>query len=133
MDDIQSELNKEKGADLMADRVLLDWATVCHPIPWSVYLRATVSKDTYDPTSVVSTVTCADSICWFRNIGASMFPSIAFIARIELAKMDTAAFQERVFSSAHAAMDDNQTMMSFEHLEKRTLLFHNQKFMQDRQ
>ena len=47
--------------------------------------------------------------------------------------MDNSGFQERVFSSASGAMSENQAKMSFDVLEKRTLLYHNRKLMEQLQ
>ena len=59
-----------------------------------------------------------------------MFPEIGILARLEFAKVDLSAVQERMFSAAAAArMSIKQTKMSDEVHEKRTVLFANKKFM----
>jgi hypothetical protein len=52
------------------------------------------------------------------------------LVRIEFAKVDSSAIQERMFSAAAAAMTNRQTQMSQGVHEKRTLLFANKQFMQ---
>ena len=49
--------------------------------------------------------------------------------RVDFAKVDSSAIQERMFSAAAAAMTIKQTKMSEEVHEKRTVLFANKEFM----
>ncbi len=68
---------------------------------------------------------------YFREEGLKVFPTICLLARIHFGKFSNAGFQERVFSTAGNAMDSNQTKMSFERLEMRTLLAHNKELIRD--
>ena len=70
-----------------------------------------------------------DPMIWFNQVGKKVFPEIAILARLEFAKVDSSAVQERMFSAAAAAMSIKQTKMSDEVHEKRTVLFANKKFM----
>lgn len=70
-----------------------------------------------------------DTLRYFREKGAEDFPTITLLARIHFSRMTTAAFQERVFSTAKNAQEKNQGRMKFDHLEKRTLLSHNKELI----
>ena len=66
-----------------------------------------------------------DTMKFFREEGTEKWPTITILARIHFSKMDNAAFQERVFSTAANVMSKQQGRMAFDHLEKRTLLAQN--------
>ena len=54
---------------------------------------------------------------------------MTLLARIQLARLDNAGFQERVFSTASQVMTKGQARMAFDHLEMRTLLAHNKEYI----
>lgn len=70
-----------------------------------------------------------DPMLWFEEVGKKLFPSIATLVRIEFAKVDSSAIQERMFSAAAAVMITRQTQMSHKVHERRTVLFANKDFM----
>jgi hypothetical protein len=72
-----------------------------------------------------------DPMSWFRSVGKTLFPEVATLVRIEFAKVDSSAIQERMFSAAAAAMTNRQTQMSEGVHEKRTILFANKQFMRN--
>ena len=68
---------------------------------------------------------------YFKKVGCVKFPSIALGMRILMAKMDNSGYTERMFSTGSNAMSSKQTKMNFDLLEKRVLLSHNKKFMEN--
>ena len=53
---------------------------------------------------------------------------MTLLARIQLARLDNAGFQERVFDSI-AGDDQRPGSNGFDHLEMRTLLAHNKEYI----
>ena len=74
-------------------------------------------------------ITNADSLKWFREIGSSKYKVISILARQIFGQFPSSGFQERTFTSAGGAMTQNQSRMSFEQLEQRTVLYQNREFM----
>lgn len=79
----------------------------------------------------VSAIKRFDSMKFFAEYGQLHFPSICLLARSLMARFSNAGFQDRFFSVARLAMRTNQCCMSFDHLEKRTILARNKKLCQD--
>ena len=81
--------------------------------------------------SILELVAKFDTMKYFREAGQVDWPSITILARIHFSKMDNSAFQERVFSTAKNAQEENQGQMKVDHLEKRTLISHNKDLIRD--
>jgi len=139
-DDIRDPFNIQMDDDIEgheeshpANKVIEDWIRHCRTIDWQQYGKDGAHPIDSKKSSLFSKICSSDILRWFRQSGGVLFPSIALLARIELAKMDNCGFQERVFSSASGAMSQNQANMSFDVLEKRTLLYHNRNLMEQLQ
>ena len=111
-DDIEED--EEYGKNHAADEVIEDWIRHCRKIDWRQYGKDGANPIDSKKSSLFGKICCCDILRWFRESGGNSFPSIALLARIELAKMDNSGFQERVFSSASGAMSENQAKMSFD-------------------
>ena len=72
-----------------------------------------------------------DTRKYYREYATEKYPAISMLARIHFSRMDNAAFQERVFSVAASAQSKNQAAMSFNTLEKRTLLQANRGLIRE--
>lgn len=75
--------------------------------------------------SIFELISKFDTMKYFRESGTKDYPTISMLARIYFSRLDNAAFQERVFSTAANAQSKNQGKMSFDHLEQRVLLQQN--------
>jgi hypothetical protein len=71
-----------------------------------------------------------DILLWYKRVDKQKYPSIALLARTQLGQMGIQGYQERLFSSANAAVTNKQGRVAFDVLEKRTLLFHNSSVME---
>ena len=81
--------------------------------------------------SIITLIRKFDTMRYFREEGSKVFSTICLLARFHFGKLSNAGFQERVFSTAGNVMDYNQTRMSFESLEMRTLLAHNKQLIRE--
>ena len=105
-----------------ADQLLDSWLN--YKIEWNKFLRDQTEKIT--KCNIKSISKYFDSFKYFKEEGSAMFPTIALLFRMEFARISNSGFQERVFSTAGMAMNENQSRMNYEVLEKRTLLCQNQ-------
>lgn len=71
-----------------------------------------------------------DILRWFREVGEPQFPTIAMIARIQLGKVSSSAFQERVFSTGGVVMSPTRTQTDNDRAEKQLLLCKNKSEIQ---
>jgi hypothetical protein len=122
------ENNGEKSEREKADDVVELWMADTTTIDWSNYLKKRFT--TFSNTTTFGKICNGDIMMWYRKVGMAKYPSIALLARTQLAQMGNQGFQERVFSSAHNAMNSKQGRMAFDVLEKRTILFHNRSLME---
>ena len=127
--DMDEDNEEDQEDNRKADIIVDNWMRVCRKVDWRHYGKSGTSIDSKKPTLFEKICSC-DILRWFRETGGAQFPSIAVLARVELAKMDNSGYQERVFSSASGAMANNQAKMAFDVLEKRTLLYHNRTLME---
>ena len=127
------------------DIVVQSWINHSHQnIEWGKFLKENrqsskdidhvVSSTAEEPQKVnfnnlLSRLNNCNPMIWFNQVGATVFPEISILVRVEFAKVDSSAIQERMFSAAAAAMTAKQTKMSDEVHEKRTVLFANKDFM----
>jgi hypothetical protein len=73
-----------------------------------------------------------DPLKWFRMVGSEKqaeFKPIMLLASIHLARCNSASFQESGFSSANNNMNVFQTRMSSDRFADRTVLYHNNSFI----
>jgi len=115
-----------------AKMIVQSWMEHCkNNIVWGDFLKR---KDERPPASksyknLLHRLQYCDPMDWFRNVGRNQFPEVAILARVEFAKVDSSAIQERMFSAAAAAMTRYQTQMNPKVHEMRTILFANKKFI----
>ena len=81
--------------------------------------------------SFLELMTKFDTMKYFCLTGEKEWPTITMLARIHFSRMDNSAFQERVFSTASKVQGVVQNRMTFDHLEKRTLLAHNKELIRN--
>jgi hypothetical protein len=96
------------------------------------HMKSSTGKEAQKPSAfnnLLSRLHNCDPMIWFNQVGRTVFPEISILVRVEFAKVDSSAIQERMFSAAAAAMTIKQTKMSEEVHEKRTVLFANKDFM----
>lgn len=117
----------DENADSVAREWLQDMTYV--DINWSDYIFDEFKSGEVEIQDVMDLYFYIDSLKWYRKIGSNKYPSIVILARISLCRSDSSSYQESVFSSGAGAMDIHQTKMSHEHFEKRTLLYHNESFI----
>ena len=109
-------------------------------IDWSQFLRSSSNDNDVNASAgqathklsfnnLLTRLQECDPMLWFNQVGKTVFPEVAILVRLEFAKVDSSAVQERMFSAASAAMTIKQTKMSREVHEKRTVLFANKDFM----
>ena len=128
IDETPEDEMTEDSLDLKADAIFEEWLLRCGKIKWSRFRID--GTDTSAPlNSLLDLYVFADPLLWLKREGKQLFPSIALLARITLARCDNGAFQESVFSSAAGTMNIHQTKMDTGQFEKRALLFHNKKFV----
>jgi hypothetical protein len=120
--EVDSNLNEE--ADAQFDKWMKD-------VPdWNKFLLDDVAP--INKTLLIGDVISKfDTRKYYREFATDKYPAISMLARIHFSRMDNAAFQERVFSTAASAQSKNQGSMSFDTLEKRTLLQANRGLIRD--
>jgi len=118
VDNVEGE---EDTAEELADACFEQWMN--HTVTYSKYVfegRPPIKTGGTTGTAVnfKEIVAKFDTMKFFREEGTEKWPTITILARIHFSKMDNAAFQERVFSTAANVMSKQQGRMAFDHLEK---------------
>ncbi|OQR89798.1 hypothetical protein ACHHYP_06045 [Achlya hypogyna] len=97
-------------------------------VSWETYTTANVIKngnqEHYDAWKLYKHI---DVLKWYRDDGASSFPSIAVLARVYLAKPMSNAYQERFFSTAGRVLTIKRTRLDSSRAGKLQLLMHASK------
>jgi hypothetical protein len=96
----------------------------------NAYARAGRATHKLSFNNLLTRLQACNPMLWLNQVGKTEFPEVAILVRLEFAKVDSSAVQERMFSAASAAMTIKQTKSSEEEHEKRTVLFANKEFMQ---
>ena len=116
--------------ELKSDAMIKDWLETYQVSNQFLFDKAESSTETIgDEISIERIISSFDTMKYFRKKGHEDYPSVTMLARIHFARLDNAAFQERVFSTASLVMSKSQTRVDFNkkdsHLERRTLLANN--------
>jgi hypothetical protein len=118
-----------KDDKTIADDIVNQWLNDTLQIDWKEFVVD--NQHASSVRTVFGKICNADIFAWFRDVGVHKYESIALMARHNLQRMTNSGYQERVFSSAKGAMSKTQGRMAFDVLEKRTLLYHNKKLMEN--
>ena len=117
------DLNTE--ADAQFDKWMAEVPT------WNKYLLEDVPQIKEKELRLKDVIGKFDTRKYYREYASDKYPAISMLARIHFSRMDNAAFQERVFSTAASAQSKNQANMAFNNLEKRTLLQANRELIRE--
>ncbi|EQC29155.1 hypothetical protein SDRG_13028 [Saprolegnia diclina VS20] len=88
----------EGSSDVLEATKVLD-AWIALYIDWTTHTEANVMDATGKSFDMWKLYKEVDVLKWFKDVGQVIFPSIAVLARVHLAKPMSNAFQERVFST----------------------------------
>jgi hypothetical protein len=107
-------------------------------VEWKKFLTAKSTKDNQyqlkiDLHTVQGCFLLVDPLKWFKEsppARETKFHPIGILAGCNLARSDSGAFQESVFSTGGVNMNDRQTRMLPERYVKRVSLHHNVKFVE---
>jgi hypothetical protein len=116
----------QEQLDREADAVVEDWMSLV--VPWEDSTKANIlavgKEHLYDMWKVYAHI---DVLEWFKSNGEALYPSIALLARVYLAKPMSNAYQERVFSTVGNIMTAKRTCLEPCRAEKLQVLKQNWK------
>lgn len=123
-EEVEADSNLNAEADEQFDKWMNDEPD------WNKFLLDEVPP-IKKPLVLFDVISKFDTRKYYREFATDKYPAISMLARIHFSRMENAAFQERVFSTAGSAQSKNQGSMSFDTLEKRTLLQANRELIRD--
>jgi hypothetical protein len=127
LNDSLTEDGNNKDEEFVANDIVQQWISQTTTIDWKLHVINNKSSSAVRIS--IGKICYADIFARFCDVGVHKFESIALMARLYLQKMNNYGFKKSVVSSANGPMTKNQGNMSFDVLEKQTLLYHNKNFM----
>jgi len=83
-----------------------------------------IPSDKEEDITIAYIIASFNTMKYYLKEGHEDYPAIFVLNRIQFSRIDNSGFQERVFSTGSSVMSNNQAIMDFDCLEKRTLSAH---------